>query len=335
MFTKIRSIRTGWLWVAAVLLLAACQPAPTPSAAETGQPARLKVLATTNIVGDVVAQVGGDAIELSILIPQGVDEHAFEPSPQDIARVANADLVVISGAGLETFIDPLIENAGGKARLVDASHGITLKDFGAAHGHEHEGEEEHEDEHENEHEGEDHHEHTEGDPHVWIDPNNVLVWTHNIADALGEQDEANAQTYRANAGQYEQKLKELDAWIRQQVEQISPADRKIVTDHLLFGYFAERYGFEQVGAIIPNYSTLAQPSAQELAALEDAIRDLGVKAIFVGNTVNPTLAQRVADDTGVKLVFIYTGSLSEAGGPAENYLDYIRYNVNAIVEALK
>ena len=127
----------------------------------------------------------------------------------------------------------------------------------------------------------------------------------------------------------------MDAWIREQVAQIPPQNRKLVTDHLLFGYFAERYGFEQVGAIIPAYSTAAQPTAQEVAEIENAIRTLGVKAVFVGKTVNPALAQRVAEDTGIRLVGLYHGSLSEPGGEAATYLDYLRYNVTQIVNALK
>ena len=134
---------------------------------------------------------------------------------------------------------------------------------------------------------------------------------------------------------YRQELIDLDQWILEQVAQIPEANRELVTDHQLFIYFANRYGFEQIGAIVPGYSTLSEPSAQELAQLEDAIRELGVRAIFVGNTVNPALAQRVANDTGTKLVFLYTGSLTEATGPAPTYLDYMRFNVQAIVEALK
>jgi ABC-type Zn uptake system ZnuABC Zn-binding protein ZnuA len=128
---------------------------------------------------------------------------------------------------------------------------------------------------------------------------------------------------------------QLDAWIREPVAQIPAENRQMITDHPLLGYFVDEYGIDQDGAIIPGYSSMAEPSAQELAQIEDAIVALGVPAIFVGNSVNPALAERVASDTGVQLVFFYTGSLSEAGGEAETYLDYMRYNTNAIVEALK
>jgi ABC-type Zn uptake system ZnuABC Zn-binding protein ZnuA len=111
--------------------------------------------------------------------------------------------------------------------------------------------------------------------------------------------------------------------------------RKLVTDHASFGYLARRYGFEQVGALFPGYSTLAEPSAQDLVALGDAIRAFDVRAVFVGLTINPDLAERVAGDTGTQLVYLYTGSLGEAGGSADDYVSFMRYDVSAIVEALR
>ena len=109
----------------------------------------------------------------------------------------------------------------------------------------------------------------------------------------------------------------------------------MVTDHLIFGYFSDAYDFVQVAAIIPGFSTMAEPSAQELAALIDAINEMNVKATFVGNTIPSSLAEQIAADTGTKLVFVYTGSLSEPGGEADTYLAYMRYNTTAFVEALK
>jgi len=324
------------LWVI-FSLLAACAT-PTPTAAPQTQ--KLRVLATTTIVGDVVSNIAGDAVELSVLLPVGADPHAFTPTPQDVAKVSQADVVFANGAGLEEFLAALLESAGAAEKVVAVSEGIALLP-GHAHSHGAEGEHSHEGEHTHEgeqaHEGEHthEHEHAAGDPHTWFDPNLVMVWVENIAKTLSEKDPQNAATYQKNAADYTAQLRELDQWIRQQVETIPPENRQLVTDHKAFGYFAERYGFTQVGAVLPGFSTLAEPSAQELAALEDAIRQLGVKAIFVGTTINPNLAQRVADDTGVKLVYLYTGSLSEKDGPASTYLDFMRYNVNAIVEALK
>jgi len=297
-----------------MLFLAACSAPPAESSTPTGT---LKVVATTTMIGDIVRNIGGEQIDLSVLLPVGTDPHNFEPSPKDIALISDADIVFTNGAGLESFMTRLLENAGGNANIISLSDGLELIDATE----------------EGVHAGE-----TAGggsDPHVWMDPNNVQHWVDRIEQALSEADPEHAATYKANAQAYRQALSDLDGWISQQVAQVPQANRKIVSDHVVFGYFAKRYGFEQVGAVIPSISTLAAPSAQELADLEDAIKKLGVRAIFVDSTVNPTLSQRIASDTHTQLVPIYSGSLSAADGPAATYLDFMRANVSAIVQALK
>jgi ABC-type Zn uptake system ZnuABC Zn-binding protein ZnuA len=310
-----------WVPLLVVFMLSAC------SSTEVSPEAigRLKVVATTTIVGDVVSQVGGDLIDLSVLLPVGTDPHSFTPTPQDIAKVAEADIVFANGAGLEVFLDNLIESAGAAEKVVYVSEGVDFLKLA-------DGEQDHKPEEEEE--GEEH-QHDGLDPHTWTDPNNVMAWVQNIEHHLRDADPQNGQAYAANADTYEADLTNLDAWIREQVAQIPEENRKLVTDHTLFGYFADEYGLEQVGALIPGFSTLAEPTAQELAAIEDAIHQLTVNAIFVGNTINPDLAERVAGDTKTHLVFVYTGSLSEPQGEAPTYLDYMRYNTNAFVEALK
>jgi ABC-type Zn uptake system ZnuABC Zn-binding protein ZnuA len=307
------------LGIVALPGLFACSQ-PAPDGGKTLQPGdgKLRVLATTTIVGDVVRNVGGDAIQLDVLVPPGVDEHSFQSTPEDVTKVAQADVIFLNGAGLETFLEPLLRNAGKDVRQVSVSEGIQLLQSSAVDLHDQKGES-----------------NSSGDPHVWLDPNNVLIWVENIERALTELAPEYAADTKANAEGYRQALIDLDQWTKDQVSQLPFANRKLVSDHHIFTYFASRYNFQQAGAVIPSYSTLAEPTAKELAALEDAIRQSGVRAIFVGNTSNPALAERVAQDTGVKVVPIYTGSLSKAGGPAENYMDYFRYNVNAIVNALK
>ena len=313
--------RNLWIYLLLISLIStACSPSGTPVRQdETGQPARLRVVATTTIVADVVKNIAGDRVDLHVLIPAGVDEHSFQYTPEDVVQVTDADVLFMNGAGLETFMKPLLENAGQHVKVVSVSDGISLKQgvledaLAAQTGSQPV---------------------SGSDPHVWLDPNNVMVWTQNIAAALSELDAPHASEYQANAAAYRQKLAELDRWIQQQVAQVPQANRQLVTDHQIFTYFADRYGFKQTGAIIPSYSTEAEPTAQELAALEDAIRQFGVKAIFVGNTVNPNLAKGVAGDTNVHLTPIYTGSLTD-GSPAGTYLDYMHFNVDAIVQALK
>jgi ABC-type Zn uptake system ZnuABC Zn-binding protein ZnuA len=324
-------------------------PAPSPdlsaitpiTASET-----LDVVATTSIVADVVRNVGGETINLTVLMPPGTDPHAFEPTPRDVAAVADADVVFANGVGLEEFMDSLLASAGAhEGKVIHVSHGLELLAFGTEHEHEGEPEHEHEGEPEHEHEGEPEHEH-EGepehehdhsglDPHVWFSPANVEGWVDTIARTLRHADPARAESYTSNAAAYREALHDLDTWVREQVAQIPEANRKLVTDHTAFGYFAHRYGFEQIGAVVPGSSTMAEPSAQELAELEDTIRAHQVPAIFVGTTVNPSLSERVAQDTGTRLVPLYTGSLSEAGGPADTYLNLMRFNTRAMVEALR
>jgi len=309
--------------------LAGCSSAPT-TAQPTSSAKPLRVLATTTIVGDVVKNVGGDMIELSVLLPAGADPHSFQPSPQDVAKVANADIIFANGAGLEEFLTPLLESAGATQKMVSVSEGIELLQSAKAQ-FEHDAETPTTS---NETPGA-HDHHSAGDPHVWFDPNNVIIWTQNIQRALSEKDPAHAALFQQNGENYIKQLKELDSWIRQQVNQIPVENRKLVTDHLAFTYFAKQYGFIQEGAVIPGYSSLAEPSAQDIAALVDAIKKYHIKAIFVGKTVNPSLAERVAEDTGIKIVRFYAGSLSEAGGEADTYLKFMRYDVSAIVQALK
>ncbi len=300
-------------------LLPACAPAAaTPPTSQA--PGRPKVVVTTTLAGDVVRQVGGDAIDLQVLLPVGADPHNFAPTPQEVAAVAEADVIFTVGLGLEAFMERLLANAGSRAQVVALSEGVTTLASP---------EESHDETESDEHGDE------EVDPHVWFDPNNVTAWVDSAEAALREIDPAQAATYQANAAAYRAALQELDQWIVEQVATIAESNRQLVTDHLIFGYFAQRYGFEQVGAVIPGYSTLAEPSAQELAALEDAIRQAGVKAILLGNTVNPALAERVASDTGTRLVPVYTDSLTAPGGEADSYLAFMRYNVRTIVDALK
>jgi len=286
---------------------------------------KLRVVATTSIVADIVKNIGGDLIELTVLMPPGTDPHTFEPTPQDAVAVADAHVVFINGAGLEVFLDDLLESAGGGATIVPVSYGIELRRLEESHAGGHE---------EAEAAGRDER-HGQFDPHTWFDPNNVITWTDNVEQTLSTLDPDNAKTYQANANAYQAKLEELDAWIREQTGQLSEQSRKLVTDHASLGYFAQAYGFEQIGAVFPGFSTMAAPSAQDLAALEDTIREYDVKAVFVGLTINPDLAERVAADTGTHLEFLYTGSLSEPGGPADNYLALMRYDVTVIIDGLQ
>lgn len=276
----------------------------------------LRIVCTTTIVGDVVARIAGEGNELTILLPVNADPHAFEPTPQDLVAITRADVVFLNGAGLEGNLDPILENASGLVVALSDDLDLLLLDAS-----------DHEDsKHEQDHD--------EADPHVWFDPTYVVAWVNLITDVLTEQDPGGESKYRARADAYRAELAELDAWIEEQVSGLPREKRKLVTDHAVFGYFATRYGFEQVGTVFPGLSSLSEPSARDLASLEETIVALGVPVLFVGTTVNRSLAEQVAADTGTRIVILYTGSLSEPGGPASGYLELMRYDVTAIVEGL-
>jgi len=293
---------------------AGCQASTARSNSLDELAAKPRIVATTALIGDALSRVAGDRIELQVLLPARADPHSFQSSPQAAAAVAEAQLVFINGFGLEEALLGTLESVAGPARLVSISEGIEPRAIAAVEG--------------------EHPEAGTADPHVWLDPANVMVWVENAAAALTRLDPEGADQYAANAAAYQVELEELDAWIRSEIEQIPPANRELVTDHDNLGYFAASYGFTVVGAVIPAYSTLAQPSAQEIAQLEKAIARYDVPALFVGVAVNPVLSERIAQDLGVGLVPLYTDSLSVPGGPAGTYLQMMRYTVRAIVEAL-
>lgn len=315
---------------------------------------RVPVVATTSIVADIVAQVGGERIALSVMLPIGADPHVFQPTPRDVRLMADAVVVFANGAGLETgFLGDLISNAAPR-RVVELSEHLPLRRAGEEHGEhdeEHEDRDDHDEHREDEHQEEDDHdghdaedaehgehhgEHHGGefDPHVWMDPTLVAGWAAEVVEVLAEIDPEHADAYGRRAAALVQELRELDTWIAEQVATVPRDRRVIVTDHDVLGYFADRYGFELLDTVVPGFSTASEPSARHMAELRGVIEERGVPAIFVGTTVNPQVAAVVAADLGIEVVTIFTGSLSEAGGPAATYREFMRTNVERIVTAL-
>ncbi len=190
-------------------------------------------------------------------------------------------------------------------------------------------------EHEEGEEGHEGHSHEAGDPHMWLDPNLVITYVGNIRDGLIEADPDGAETYNANAEAYIAQLTDLDKWIVEQVDTVPAERRLLVTNHEAVGYFADRYGFEVVGAVIPSLSTEATTSAKEMAELIEQIKATGAPAIFLGEVENADLANQIADETGVKVVDTLQLETLTDGEPAATYIEMMKYNVTQIVEGLK
>ena len=352
-----------------LFLLAACTPvAPTSvqSSQETspsGTP--IQVVTTTNFVADWARVVGGSRVEVFSLLPVGGDPHTFLPGARDVARVADADLVLTVGLGLEAdWLQDLVHNASAdEARIVALGDGVDPIEFAMVdmhddhgdedkHGHaedEHGDEDEHghaEDEHEDDHEAEGHDDHSDHDgheghahgpldPHFWFDPIRVKVAVNEIAARLSAIDPEGAETYLRNASAYGEQLDDLHAWIQDQVSTVEPERRLLVTSHDSFAYLAELYGFEVVGLVIPSLATHVEPSAEHIAGLVEVVREHDIPAVFGETTVSERLAQTIATETGAELFRLYSGSLGPEGSGADTYLGMVRTNVERIVEALK
>ncbi len=272
----------------------------------------LDVVATTTIAGDILAQVGGDAINLNVLLKPGGDPHSFQARPSDLRSVSEADVIFVSGFSLEGTMLESLRSAAPGVPMVDLSEGIDP--LRVQPGDEHGG---------------------AGNPHVWLDPANVMRWAENAALALGRMDPEHQELFDRNARGYELVLASLQDWIEAQIAFLAPERRRLVTDHRELDYFAQRYGFEITGTLVASFSSDAEPSARELADLETQLHGLDASAIFVSSTVNPKLAERVAADMGFKVVQLYIGSLSDPAGPAPDYIALMKYNVRAIVVALR
>jgi zinc/manganese transport system substrate-binding protein len=245
---------------------------------------KLKVVATYSVVGDFVRNVAGDKVELTTLVGGDGDAHTFEPTPQDGVALANADLIFENGVGFENWLDKLYSSSQSKAKRIVVSNGLKLLEADDDH---EKGKKKAGDKHK--------HDHEEHDPHVWHDVQNAIKIVQVVRDALVSADAANADKYKANAAAYLQQLKELDKWVVAQVATIPEGNRKLVTNHDTFGYFAHRYGFKLVGAALASFSTeAADPSAAEFGKLVGSIKTAKVPAIFAENVHNPKLMQRLA-----------------------------------------
>jgi len=293
--------RSGlWAWVCAGVLAAALAVGLAACGDDDTAAGRPDIVVTTTVLGSLVTELVGDEADVEVLMPNGADPHDFQPSAKDVEAIGSADLVVQNGLDLEEGL----EDALGQARddgvpTFTATDHVTLRVRGA-------GEPEHaEEEHEGEGEEE---EHGPEDPHIWMDPlamrSVVASLTPVVADALGLDVSERGRRLEA-------RLRGLDGEISAQVARIPEARRRLVTGHESMGYFADRYGFELVGALLPSLSSQAEPSASALAALREQIEREGVPVIFDELGTPEGLADAIADETGARVVEIGSHTLPE------------------------
>jgi zinc/manganese transport system substrate-binding protein len=328
------------------LVLAACGADSPDGAQPSADPADatgMSVVATTTVLGDVVARVaecgGGTA---TTLMPIGADPHDFSPSSDEIARMVNADLVVANGLNLEEGLtDALSSAAADGAVVLEVAQMVDPLPFGTAGspGHNDEGEDEHGDEadhagEETDDHGEEADDHGSLDPHFWHDAARMAAAAELVGAELA--DRTGDDGYDVCGSQVADELRQTDEQVRSILSAVPDDRRVMVTDHEAFGYFAEAYDFEIAGVVIPGGATLAEPSSQELAALVEVIIDEGVPAVFANTEAPSTLTDAVAAEAGseVTVVPLYVGSLGEPGSGAETYDAMMTTNAQRIADAL-
>lgn len=291
-------MRRTFIALAAVLALLAggCAPLDSPASG------RLRVVATFSVIADLARLVGGEQVELTTIVGPGVDAHTFEPTPADARALAQAQVVLENGLGFEPWLGDLYAASDARAARVVVTSGIAVHP---------------------------------GDPHVWHNVPNAEQMVLNIRAAFAQADPAHAALYQSNADACLARLRALDEWVMAQTQSMPAARRKLVTTHDTFGYFADRYGFQIVGSVLPTTTEGASPSAQALAALVEQVKAQGVPAVFAENVSSNTLLNQVAAEAGVRVIAsLYTDALGPPGSAGATYEQMMRYNVETIVRAL-
>ena len=265
---------------------------------------RVNVVASFSILGDLVKNVGGDRVNVTILVGPDGDVHVYTPAPADARKIADAKLLVINGLGLEGWLPRLLQSAGSKAPIVTATKGIAPLKLGS-----------------------------DADPHAWQSVANAKIYVANISDALVAADPAGAEVLRANAQAYLAKLDALDREVREAVANIPPGRRKVISTHDAFGYLAAAYGIEFIAPL--GVSTESEASARDIAGIIREIRTEKIPAVFLENISDPRLIRRIAAETGARVGgTLYSDSLTDEKGDAPTYIELVRHNIKALTGAL-
>lgn len=279
--------------------------------------APIKAVASFSILGDLVRQVGGDRVAVDVLVGPGSDAHVFQPTPSQARLVGQAQIVFSNGLGFEGWMSRLLGTAGYKGRHVVASRGIQAIHIEEAGEKPHAG-----------------HPHEETDPHAWQSVPNAMVYVGNIVKGLCEADAAGCDSYRRNAVAYNAQLKALDTDIRATWAVIPATQRKVITSHDAFGYYAHAYGVKFLAP--QGVNTDSEASAKGVAQLVRQIKQEQIKALFVESISDPRLIAQIGRETGVKPAGeLYSDSLSCAQGPAASYVAMMRANTTALTQAIQ
>lgn len=274
----------------------------------------LRAIATFSILADMTREIGGERVRVDALVGPDSDAHAYQPTPADARRLAQAHLVVTNGMGFEGWMDRLVTAAGYRGEVVVATRGIrVIREPRKGHSTVHH--------------------HRDADPHAWQDLGNAAQYVSNIEAALARADPAGAHVYRANAAAYRARLDALDAEIRAALDRLPQERRRIVTSHDAFGYFAHAYNLQFLAPV--GLSTDSDPTAADVAKLIRQIKKERIPAVFIENISDPRLLERVRAETGARIGgTLYSDALSAPGGPAATYLDLMRHNLRTLAEAL-
>jgi ABC-type Zn uptake system ZnuABC Zn-binding protein ZnuA len=298
------------LAVLAVALFVGLQRLQPVQAQSTPQGPR--VVASTTVFADMVKQVGGDRLgSVRSIVPAGVDVEDYEPTPDDLVAVSQANLLVMNGLALDRWVPKLVQSANPTIGTLVLSDGLPVLGVGSS---------------------DDQDLAQNGNPHFWLDPQYAKVYIRKIHDQLVSIDPDGSAVYDANTTAYLAQLDELDSWIQQQVATVPSDNRKLVTFHEAYAYFAARYGFQVVGVITPSPGQ--DPSAGELAQLVDTVKAAHVKAVFSEAQFSPKLTQTLAQEAGIQQVVtdLYNDSLGDP--PADSYIGMLRFDVGRMVQAL-
>jgi zinc/manganese transport system substrate-binding protein len=273
------------------------------------------VVATFTILADMVANVGGDRVEITTLVGPDSDAHVFSPTPADARAIAASSLVFVNGLGLEGWIDKLIAASGYRGPVVVASAGMQTIAADMSR------------------DARTRHTHGEFDPHGWQSPVQAQRYVSNIADALVSADPSHADAYRARAASYTETLHQLDLQARQKLGTVPAADRRVISGHVSFGYFAQAYGVQFFSP--RGMSTESEASAKEVALLSRQIRSERIRAVFVENISDRRLVEQLARESGATIGgVLFSDALSAKDPRARTYVDMMRHNVDEVARAL-